>query len=276
MPRQSEISLVIPAYNEIECIAQCVAEASDVMTRTGRRFEIIVIDDGSSDGTFEALRGLTAKIPELRALRLSGNCGQTAAMEAGFHAATGEIIITLDADMQNDPADIPRLLELLENCDVVCGVRVKRNDSFMRRISSRIGNAVRNLLTIDRFTDTGCTLKVYRASFVRKLKLFNGMHRFLPTLLKLTGARVIETPVNHRPRLRGKSKYGIGNRMFHGLRDCLAVRYMKAHWIRSEIAEQLPSTSENAPRPERSHQPKSIVPGDRQSDEHALKIPAKL
>jgi len=234
-----ELSLVIPARDEAESVADCVTEARNVLADLGRPFEIIVIDDGSADRTFDVLRDLKKTVPELRAARLARPAGQTAAMEAGFRRARGDIVITMDADMQNDPADIPAMLDKLADCDAVCGVRAKRRDSLVRRVSSRIANGFRNALTGESIRDTGCTLKVYRRDFLEKLKLYEGMHRFLPTLLRLAGARVIETPVNHRPRLRGRTKYGIGNRLPRGLRDLFAVRWMKKRWIRSEVAEEI-------------------------------------
>lgn len=234
-----EISAVLPAYNERESIADCLLELRGVLLRIGRPFEIVVVDDGSTDGTFDLLRKLKEQMPELRAVSFKRNRGQTAAMAAGFALARGELVVTLDADMQNDPAAIPQMLALMDEYDVVCGVRARRNDSVVRRISSRIGNGVRNFLTRDNFTDTGCTLKLFRRKFLAQVKLYEGMHRFLPTLLKLTGARVTEMPVNHRPRTRGKAKYGIGNRAIKGLRDCLAVRWMQRRWIRYEIGEEI-------------------------------------
>ncbi len=239
MSQVPEISAVLPAYNEKESITDCLLELHGVLSRLGRPFEIVVVDDGSRDGTFELLRGLKGRMPELRAASFKQNRGQTAAMAAGFQLARGEIVVTLDSDMQNDPADIPRMLELMDRYDVVCGVRAKRNDNAIRRLSSRIGNGVRNWLTNDTITDTGCTLKLFRRKFLLQVKLYEGMHRFLPTLLKLVGARVTEIPVNHRPRTRGTAKYGIGNRALKGLRDCLAVRWMQRRWIRYEIGQEM-------------------------------------
>ena len=233
-----EISIVIPAYNEQECIADCVREVHSVLMGINRPFEIIVVDDGSTDATAEALRRLQREMDALRIVRFKRNCGQTSAMAAGFERARGDIVVTLDADMQNDPADIPAMLEKLKDWDVVCGVRVNRADSIVRRLSSRIANGVRNCLTGERVTDTGCTLKVYRREFLARVKFFEGMHRFLPTLLRLAGARVTEIPVNHRPRLKGKTKYNIRNRVFRSFRDLLAVRWMQSRWIRPEIDEE--------------------------------------
>jgi glycosyltransferase involved in cell wall biosynthesis len=163
----------------------------------------------------------------------------TAAMAAGFDNARGEIVVTIDADMQNDPTDIPRLLDKMNEWDVVCGVRQNRQDNFVRKTSSLIANSVRNRMTHERIHDVGCTLRAYRREYLRRIKLFEGMHRFLPTLLRLEGARIIEVPVRHRPRVKGKNKYGIGNRLFKGLRDLSAVRWMQARYIRYEVEEEI-------------------------------------
>jgi len=232
---QVELSVVIPAYNEEESVGECVAELRQVMEGLGRPYEIIVVDDGSSDGTFELLQEQKRDFPELVIIRFDSNHGQTAAFEAGFKTAKGEIIVTIDADSQNDPADIPRLLELTEFWDVVCGYRITRRDSVVRRVSSRIANWVRNALTDESIRDVGCSLRAIRAECLEGLKLYNGMHRFLPTLLKLDGCAVTEVAVRHRPRRHGKSKYGIRNRLFCGLRDLMVVRWMKSRRLRYEI-----------------------------------------
>lgn len=239
MDSAPQVSLVIPAYNEQECIADSITEVRQVLLETGRSFEIIVVDDGSTDGTYEVLRGLKQAAPELRALRFTHNCGQTAAMAAGFAHAHGDIVVTMDADGQNDPADIPRLIELMSEWDVVCGWRRKREDNLVRRLSSRIANAVRNRLSHETIRDTGCTLKGFRREFLARVRLFEGMHRFLPTLVRLAGARVTEMPVNHRPRLKGKTKYGVWNRLFRSLRDLFAVRWMQSRWIRYDIVGEI-------------------------------------
>ena len=231
------VSLVMPAFEEAVCIAGCVREAREVLARWGKPFEIIVVDDGSGDGTYEAVVGLKGTMPELRAFRLRRNCGQTAAMAAGFSRARGEIVVTMDADGQNDPGDIPGLVALTGAWDVVCGWRRKREDSVIRRLSSRIANGVRNRLTGEEIRDTGCTLKAFRREYLLRVKLFEGMHRFLPTLLRFEGARVTEVAVNHRRRAGGRTKYGVWNRLFRGLRDLWAVRWMRSRWLRYEIVE---------------------------------------
>jgi glycosyltransferase involved in cell wall biosynthesis len=232
-------SVVIPAYNEEESIAACVEEVAGVLDGLGRPYEIVVVEDGSTDRTFQVLKEAKAAVTQLVVLRFEANHGQTAGFDAGLKAARGDVIVMMDADMQNDPADIPRLLAELDGCDVVCGYRAERHDSFVRRASSRIANAVRNKLTGESIRDVGCSLRAVRAECVRGLKLYNGMHRFLPTLLRLDGWRLKEVPVNHRPRRWGRAKYGIGNRLFRGLRDLFAVRWMQARWLRYEITERI-------------------------------------
>jgi len=199
--------------------------------------ELIYVDDGSRDGSAEVLLDLAKRDERVRVLRFAENSGQSAAFAAGFQAARGEIVATLDADLQNDPADLPRLLAALHHADVVNGVRVGRRDGLVRRVSSRIGNGFRNWVTRESVTDVGCSLRVMRASYLRRVKLYRGMHRFLPTLLRLEGARVTELPVSHRPRRHGRSKYGIGNRLFVGLADVFAVRWMQKRQLRWRLRE---------------------------------------
>ncbi len=232
------ISVVIPAYNEVESLRPLTAEVLAVMRGTGQEFEIVFIDDGSSDGTRELLRELAGAYPEVHFIGFKENRGQTSAMAAGFKHAMGDIIVTLDADMQNDPRDIPRLMERLDEYDVVCGMRKKRRDTLVRRVSSRVANYVRNRLTNEQIVDVGCSLKVYKRECVQNIKLFEGMHRFLPTLVQLEGYSVVEVPVNHRERTLGTSKYNIRNRIAKAFLDLLAVRWMKRRYIRYEIEEE--------------------------------------
>jgi glycosyltransferase involved in cell wall biosynthesis len=234
-----EISLVIPVFNEEDNLPVLAGEIHAAMARVGRAYEVIFVDDGSTDGSPAVLAALAAESPAVRVVRQSRNAGQSAALAAGFRFAKGDIVVTLDADLQNDPADIPQLLAQLAAYDVVCGVRTRRQDRWVRRISSRIANAVRNRLTHESIADVGCTLRAMRAEYLRHLPMFTGMHRFLPTLLRLEGARIVEAPVHHRPRLHGQAKYGIGNRLWRALADLFAVRWMQKRWIDRRLSKEI-------------------------------------
>ncbi|HEX5482913.1 MAG TPA: glycosyltransferase family 2 protein [Terriglobia bacterium] len=228
---QVALSVVIPVYNESANIQPLCEKLNNALLRFSGAIEFIFVDDGSTDSTLEELRAAQRRDPRIRILRFRENLGQTAAMAAGFHHAQGEAVVTIDGDLQNDPADIPALVEKLKDWDVVCGVRVRRQDSWLKRISSRIANGVRNWATGDDIVDTGCTLKAYRTECVKNLELYQGMHRFLPTLLKMRGFRVFQTPVGHHPRLAGATKYGTWGRMMKGIDDLFAVRWMKKNHI---------------------------------------------
>jgi glycosyltransferase involved in cell wall biosynthesis len=202
------------------------------MEKLGQPFELVLVDDGSSDGSGELLDRLAAADSRLRVLHFVENCGQSAALAAGFAHARGQVIITLDADLQNDPEDIPALLPLLQEHDAVVGIRQRRRDTFWKRFSSRFANAVRNWLTREDIVDTGCPLKVFRAQAIKSIRMWHGAHRFLPTLLKLEGYRVAQVPVRHRPRQAGKSHYGTWDRALRGLRDALGVRWLQDRALR--------------------------------------------
>lgn len=234
-----QLSVVVPLFNEEANIEPLVAEIHDVLGANGASYEILLIDDASSDKSPTILADIASSDPRIRVIRHRKNLGQSAALVSGFERVRGEIVITLDADLQNDPADIPRLLAELDHCDVVCGVRTNRQDDRIRKLSSKIANAVRNRLTHDSITDVGCSLRVCRAPFLANLPTFDGMHRFLPTLLKLNGARVTEIPVNHRPRAAGESKYGVGNRLWRGIADLLAVRWLQRRFIDRSQAQEI-------------------------------------
>lgn len=227
----SRLSIVLPAYNEEGNIAPLAAELAAVAPRLAPRWtvETLFVDDGSTDGTRAEILAARARHPELgvRVIALDRNRGLTAAMDAGFRAARGEVVATLDTDLQNDPGDLPALLAHLDRADVVIGVRVNRRDGFVKRASSKIANAIRNRATREDIVDTGCSLKVYRKPYLDRIKLFTGLHRFLPTLLKLEGARVVQVPVNHRPRVHGRAKYHLWNRLVGPLLDLFAVRWMQ-------------------------------------------------
>lgn len=233
-----DISVVIPVYNEKENLGPLMSEVTAVLGGLGLTYEVLFVNDGSTDGSDRVLRDLRAADSRVRVLSLARNSGQSAAMDAGFRSARGGVVITLDADLQNDPADIPRLLEGLQGWDAVIGVRRHRRDSFVRRVSSRVANYVRNRLSDETITDTGCSLKIFRREALSHLVLFDGMHRFLPTLLRMDGFKVREIPVGHRPRRHGRSKYGIGNRLVPSFMDLLAVRWMKRRRLRYEVKDE--------------------------------------
>jgi glycosyltransferase involved in cell wall biosynthesis len=209
------------------------------MRGQSRSWEVLFVDDGSADGTLDVLRRLTRQCPEARYIALAANRGQSAALAVGLQEARGALFVTLDADLQNDPADIPPMLDAFDQgWDMVIGRRVGRKDGLLKSLASRIANSVRNQLTHESVADTGCSLKVMRADMATRLPVFRGMHRFLPTLMKMRGATVLESPVRHRPRLSGASKYGIWDRAFSGLCDALAVRWMQSRRLDYAIRER--------------------------------------
>jgi glycosyltransferase involved in cell wall biosynthesis len=233
-----EISVVIPAFNEQENVEPLTRELVPHLEALGRSFELLLVNDGSTDATLARARALARAEPRLRVLSLTPRSGQSAAFDAGFRAARGAWILTLDADLQNDPADIARLLEASAGWDGVVGWRRVRRDNWLRRVSSRFSNAVRNRLSGDQIIDTGCSLKLVRRQALASLKMYDGMHRFLPTLLRLEGWRVREIPVSHRPRQRGRSKYNIRNRALRAFVDLLAVRWMRQRRFRYQVREE--------------------------------------
>ena len=238
-----DVALVVPVYNEHDSLPLLIDEITHAVGGggAGRSYEIVAVDDGSTDGSLEVLRGLRGDHPELRVVAFAEHAGQTAALAAGFRAAHGRVVVTLDADLQNDPADVPALLAELERsrAAAVVGYRVNRHDSAWKRLQSRIANGVRNRLNHETIRDTGCSLKAFRADAVRALPLFDGMHRFLPTLIRMGGGTVVEVPVRHRPRRFGRTKYGMWNRVFRSLADALAVRWMQRRALRYRIREEL-------------------------------------
>ena len=228
------LSVVVPVYNEEQNIDALVGQLQAAMKDWAGDLEFLFVDDGSTDTTMELLKRAQSNDPRIRVAHFRRNLGQTAAMEAGFHLAKGRAVVTIDGDLQNDPGEIPRLAKMLSDFDVVCGVRAKRKDTWWKRRSSRIANGFRNWMTGDDIVDTGCTLKAYRRECVERLELYNGMHRFLPTLLKMRGYRVTQVPVSHHPRHAGKTKYDTWRRLKKGLADVWAVRWMKKNWIAYE------------------------------------------
>jgi len=240
MPPVASLSLVIPVYNEEANLPVLHAEIVKAVEPLNRPFEVLYVDDGSTDRSLTVIRGLAAADPRVHFLSFERNAGQSAGFGAGFKAATGEVVVTLDADLQNDPADIPGMLSVFEAsaADMVIGWRARRQDTLWKRFGSRLGNAVRNSLTRETVHDTGCSLKLMRRDLCVLLPMFTGMHRFLPTLMKLEGAKVVEVQVNHRPRLHGVSKYGNLRRAWVGFQDLLAVAWMQKRHVRPRIRER--------------------------------------
>lgn len=236
---QPDLSVVFPVYNEEENVPLLLREIAAAVEGRGWTYEIVAVDDGSTDRSLEVLRSLKPQYPTLRVLALEKNSGQTAALDAAWRNAHGRLVVSLDADLQNDPGDIPAMMQRLEQsqADMVIGVRVNRRDTWSRRMQSKIGNGVRNWITGDRITDTGCSLKLVKKEAVDRVRLFTGMHRFLPTLVRYAGYKVVEMPVNHRPRQFGVSKYGAMNRAFRGLADCFAVRWMGKRMLHYSVRE---------------------------------------
>ncbi len=217
------VSVIVPLFNEEESVSILQSELRTALGELS--YEIIFVDDGSVDRTVDRIE----PAPHIRVIRFEKNTGQSAAIYAGLQAALGATAVLIDGDLQNDPADIPRLLaEIAHGADLVCGYRVQRKDTPVKRLTSRIANAVRSRFTKDGVRDTGCTLKAMRRECVRALVPFKGMHRFIPALIKGAGYRLVEIPVNHRPRQFGKSKYGLGNRALRATVDMFGVRWLLA------------------------------------------------
>src|SRR5687767_15553711 len=237
---QPDLSVVFPVYNEEENIPILLREIAAALEGRGWTYEIVAVDDGSTDRSLEVLRAGRERYPMLRVLSFEKNSGQTAALDAAWRAAEGHLVVSLDADLQNDPADIPAMIQRLEETksDMVIGVSVNRQDTWSRKMQSKIGNGVRNWITGDQITDTGCSLKLVKREAIDRVRLFTGMHRFLPTLVRYAGYKVVEMPVNHRARQFGVSKYGAMNRAFRGLADCFAVRWMGTRMLKYDAHEE--------------------------------------
>jgi dolichol-phosphate mannosyltransferase len=230
----SNISVVVPLYNEEQSVAMLQRELADALT--GLDYEIIFVDDGSQDETAARI----AADPRTRLLRFEKNAGQSAAIFAGLQAVRSEVAVLIDGDLQNDPADILRLLaEISRGADLVCGYRAQRKDTLLKRITSRVANSVRSRFNRDGVRDTGCTLKAMRRDCIGALVPFKGMHRFIPALVKGAGYRLVEIPVNHRPRRFGQSKYGLGNRALRATIDMFGVRWLLSRRLNYRLREPL-------------------------------------
>jgi dolichol-phosphate mannosyltransferase len=244
MDREPKLTVVIPFYNEEDCLEAVCLEVKQVLTTLlPDNWQMVMVDDGSEDGTSELVDRLAEEHREFSALHLLPNSGQSAALEAGFAAAKGELIATLDGDGQNDPRDLAVLLEELARLqvDMMCGIRKDRADAWIRRISSRIANRIRSALLQDNITDVGCSIRVFRRQCLDRIRFFRNAHRFFPALFQMAGFTVAETPVNHRPRIKGTSKYGGGiqSRLWVGLADLAGVYWLKKRALRYQVISQI-------------------------------------
>lgn len=228
---QPEISIIVPLFNEVDNVKPLVEQVLVAMRGETRPIELVLVDDASTDGTWEQIVAANKEDARVRGLKHLRNAGQSAALWTGFRNTASPIIATLDGDLQNDPADLPKLIAGLAENDVVCGMRLSRKDTFVRRISSRIARRARKMALGVDFRDTGCNLRAFKRTALETLFAFNGFHRFMPVLAHSAGAKVIELPVNHRERVAGVSKYGVWNRMWRGIVDLFAVSWYQKRRI---------------------------------------------
>jgi len=239
MNTKEKFSVVLPVFNEQDNLDTLFAEIKKAADSTGRPWEALFVDDCSTDGSLEVIRKLAQANAEVRFVAFAENCGQSAAFCAGFDAVDSDIVVTMDSDLQNDPTDIPKMLEMFgQDCEMVIGWRTKRKDTFVKRISSRIANAIRDWFTDDGVHDTGCSLKVMRTDLLRSLPRFKNMHRYFPILMKMQGARIKEVKVNHRERFSGESKYGTIDRAVAGIYDLIGVQWLIKRHIDYTVKEK--------------------------------------
>ena len=237
----AEISIIVPVFNEADNVLPLAREVVAAMQPLGRAFELVFVDDASTDDTWNQIAEARRSDPRVRGLRHAHNAGQSAALWTGIQATTSPIIATLDGDLQNDPADLPRLLAELERVDFVSGMRLARQDTWLRKVSSKIARwARKTALGVD-FRDTGCAIRAFKRTALIGVFPFNGLHRFLPVIVHGGGAKTLEVPVNHRPRLAGVSKYGVWNRLGRGIYDLFAIAWYQKRRFRPVEFSELPS-----------------------------------
>jgi len=236
-----DLSILVPVFNEEESLPILLEELAAALKPLEKSYEILCVNDASTDSSASVLADLQKEYAGLHVATHRVNCGESAGQATGFRLARGDILITMDADLQNDPADIPAFLAALtDDVACVCGVRKVRQDDLVKRFSSRTANRFRDFITGDSIQDAGCTYRAIRRDALGEMLVFNGMHRFIPTILKAQGYRVAEIQVNHRPRTRGYSKYGVGNRLWRGIRDCFAIRWHRARSLPAERLDDHP------------------------------------
>lgn len=237
-----ELSIVVPVFNEEDNVLPLVEEVRRAFKDAALDYELVFVDDGSTDNTWKKIATAHLTDPRVRGIRHAKNAGQSAALWTGIQATTAPLIATLDGDLQNDPADLPRLLNDLHDCDFVCGVRAKRHDNLLRRVSSKIARRARKAVLRVDFCDTGCAVRVFKRTALKGIFPFNGLHRFLPVLVHGSGCRAKEVPINHRPRVAGKSKYGLNNRLWRGIFDLIAMA-----WYQKRRIDQVACVELDAP-----------------------------
>ncbi len=246
MSPRPALSIVLPVYNEADSLGPLWTELVEILPTLAESAEVIFVDDGSTDGSADILHRLAKDDRRIRLLRFESNAGLSAAFYAGLQATRGQIVATMDSDLQSDPRDIGMLMTYLREADAVVGWRFVRHDSWLKRLSSRIANGIRKAVTGDAVQDSACSLRVMRQECVMAVPPYTGMHRFMPTLLKIAGFRVVQVRVNHRPRRFGRSKFGVSDRAFSAFADLLVVRWMMARRLRYRIAERIDSAPEDA------------------------------
>lgn len=241
------LSVVAPCHNEEKNLVPFVTAIRNALDPLQISYEIVITDDRSTDASWQILNELAAKDPRVKAVRLAKNAGQSAAVWAAIKNASGQYIATLDADLQNDPADLPQFLAAMKQADCICGNRKAnraKGDSWIRQLSSKIANGIRNWMTEETVTDSACGYRMFKRECVADLKFFKGMHRFMPTLIKIEGYTIAEIPVRHHPRAAGTSHYGVWNRAFAAFYDLFAVRWMQKRMFRFSVAERVNMSSE--------------------------------
>jgi dolichol-phosphate mannosyltransferase len=262
----AEIAIIVPVYNEEENILPLTEEIIDVMRSRARSWELVFVDDASTDRTSQRIQEARRSHPFVRGLRHARNAGQSAALWTGIQASRSPVIVTLDGDRQNDPADLPLLLSELESCDFVCGVRAKRCDDWLRCVSTKVARAARKrVLKVD-FCDTGCAFRAFKREAINGVFPFNGVHRFLPVLVHANGARTKEIQINHRPRVAGQSKYGLWDRLGRGIYDLIGIAWYQKRRIGPvdvmELEPQLSDENRIQPRARRTEPlgPREVTP----------------
>jgi dolichol-phosphate mannosyltransferase len=255
----AEISIVVPVFNEADNILPLTRDIAAAMQAVPARYELVFVDDASTDGTWERIREARQFDPRVRGLRHARNAGQSAALWTGIQATTSPLIATLDGDLQNDPADLPKMIAELAHVDFVSGMRLDRHDAWLRRVSSHIARRARKAVLKVDFRDTGCAIRAFKRSALDGILPFNGLHRFLPVLAHTNGAKTLEVPVSHRPRVAGVSKYGMWNRLGRGIYDLIAISwYQKRRLHPIEFTELTDPSPEKGERGIASHKAISV------------------